>query len=99
MPTQQIIKEEMMIKVEKISEERKKELNINSWPIWTKEVSNFDWYYDDTEVCYILEGRVIVTTPDGEEVEIKSGDFVTFEKGLSCHWNVIEPIKKHYNFM
>jgi len=41
-----------------------KGLNIGSWPIWTKE---FDWYYDETEQCYILEGRAIVETPGWRE--------------------------------
>jgi hypothetical protein len=88
----------MKIKIEKPSEEMLKSLNVHSWPIWTKEVSKFDWHYDETEQCYILEGKVIVETPDGEKVEIKAGDFVTFPKGLSCIWDIKEPIRKHYNF-
>ena len=28
----------------------------------------------------------------------KKGDFVTFKDGLSCVWDIIEPIKKYYNF-
>ncbi len=88
----------MKIKVEKLTEEQKKSMNIASWPIWEKEVSRFNWYYDDTEVCYVLQGRVVVTTPDGEKVEIKAGDYVTFPQGLSCTWEVLEPIRKHYNF-
>ncbi|MFQ3573912.1 MAG: cupin domain-containing protein [Thermodesulfovibrionales bacterium] len=87
------------IEIEKISEEKKAQLNINTWPIWTKEVSKFDWHYDETEVCYILEGNVVITTSDGSKIEIKAGDFVTFPKGLSCTWEVIEPIRKHYSFM
>jgi len=88
----------MKIKIERPSEETLKDLNVSSWPIWTKEVSRFDWHYDETEQCYILEGRVIVETPDGEKVEIKKGDFVTFPKGLSCVWDIKEPIRKHYSF-
>ena len=68
-------------------------LNVYSWPIWSCEVSEFQC----SETCLILEGRVIVTT-DYEDVTIKAGDFVVFPKGLSCHWNVIQPIRKHYSF-
>jgi len=75
-----------------------KKLNVYSWGIWTKEKSEFDWYYDTDEQCYILEGRVIVHTSDGD-FEIKKGDFVTFKKGLSCRWQILEDIKKHYNFL
>ncbi len=88
----------MEIKIEKLTEEQKKSMKISNWPIWEKEISKFDWYYDQTEVCYILKGRVTVTTSGGKEVEIKAGDFVTFPKGLSCTWEVKEPIRKHYNF-
>ncbi|KAF2956471.1 cupin domain-containing protein [Marinitoga sp. 38H-ov] len=72
-------------------------LNIKKWPIWEKESSTFDWYYDETEVCYILEGEVIVHTKNSEYL-IKKGDLVKFKKGLSCKWEILKDIKKHYNF-
>ncbi|MFO7459640.1 MAG: cupin domain-containing protein [Desulfatiglandales bacterium] len=71
---------------------------VPSWPIWEKEVSRFEWHYDETEECYILEGKVVVETADGNQVEFGKGDFVTFPKGLSCMWDVREPVRKHYNF-
>lgn len=69
-----------------------------SWPIWEKEISRFDWYYDSTEECYLLTGRVAVTTPEGDTVTFGAGDYVVFPEGLSCVWEVREPVKKHYNF-
>jgi len=30
------------------------------WPTWTKEVSTFDWYYDEPEQFYVVEGEVEV---------------------------------------
>ena len=71
---------------------------VSLWPIWEKEVSRFDWKYDSIEECYLLEGKVIVETKDGNKVEFGKGDFVTFPKGLSCIWDIKEPVKKHYNF-
>lgn len=88
----------MEIKVEKPPEQMIKERKVRSWPIWEKEVSRFDWHYDETEECYLLEGRVTVETDDGKQVEFKKGDFVTFPKGLSCIWDIKEPVRKHYNF-
>jgi len=85
------------IKVEKPTPEKLKELGVDSWPIWEKEVSEFDWYYDTNETCYFLEGEVEVTTEDGEKVVIKKGDLVTFPKGLKCRWKVVKPVRKHYN--
>ena len=55
------------IKVERRpSPERLKDLGVNQWPIWTKEVSEFPWTYDEPETCYFLEGEVTVTGEDGE---------------------------------
>jgi len=86
------------IKVEKLSEKEIAEKGIPNWPIWEKEISTFDWYYDETEQCYFLEGLVVIETDEGK-VEIGKGDFVTFPAGLSCVWNVLEPVRKHYRFI
>ncbi len=74
----------MEIKIEKPSEEMLKNRDVRNWPIWTKEISKFGWHYDETEECYILEGKVTVETEGGEKVEINAGDFVTFPKDLRC---------------
>ncbi len=88
----------MEIEVKKPTEEELKKRGVSSWPIWEKEVSRFDWNYSDTEECYLLEGKVVIETEDGKRVEFGKGDFVTFPKGLSCNWEVKEPVRKHYNF-
>ena len=75
-----------------------KKQGIFSWPVWEKEISRFDWYYEQSEQCYILAGKVTVLTKDGSSVEFGKGDFVTFPKGFSCTWDIKESVKKHYNF-
>jgi len=77
---------------------RLKSLGVFSWPIWTKEISEFPWTYDATETCYFLEGEVEVIPEEGEPVHIGKGDLVTFPKGLSCTWKVKKPVRKHYQF-
>ncbi len=69
---------------------------MQSWPIWQKEPSRFDWTYDVGETCYLLEGKVRVTAADGTSVSFGAGDRVTFPAGLSCVWEVEEPVRKHY---
>lgn len=88
----------MKIEIKKSKKEDMEKEGVMSWPIWEKEVSRFNWHYDDTEECYLLEGKDVVETEDGENVEFGKGDFVTFPKGLSCIWDIKDPVKKHYNF-
>lgn len=84
--------------IEKLSNNDIARRGIKSWPVWTKEISEFDWDYDSNEECLILEGEVDVTTPEGIYT-VKAGDFVTFKQGLKCVWKVKKPIRKHYNFL
>lgn len=76
--------------------ERLADLGVIRWPIWEKEVSEFPWQYAGEEICYFLEGRVIVTPEGGEPVAMGRGDLVTFADGLACHWQILEPVRKHY---
>lgn len=86
----------MQIEVRKPTKEEIKEAE--SWPPWSKEVSEFDWQYDEKETCYILEGAATVTGKDGQAASFSAGDWVVFPKGLECVWKITEPISKKYNF-
>jgi len=85
------------IKIEKPTEKQLSDLGVQSWPIWTKEPSTFDWHYDEQEMCYFLEGDVTVKTPN-EAIRLGKGDLVTFPQGLSCTWMISRAVKKHYRF-
>ncbi len=74
------------------------QLGVDTWPIWTKEISEFPWTYGEAETCYLLEGEVIVTSDSGDAITIQAGDLVTFPAGLSCRWNILKAVKKHYRF-
>lgn len=80
------------------AEEKLQALGVRSWPVWSKEISEFPWTYDAEETCYVLEGHVIVTPDGGDPVEIKTGDLVVFPAGMSCTWKILAGIRKHYNF-
>lgn len=86
------------IRIEKPDGKRLEELAVDTWPIWQKEASRFDWSYDEKETCYILQGKAKVKPEKGEAVEFGRGDLVTFPKGLNCVWEITEDIKKHYKF-
>jgi uncharacterized protein len=89
----------MEIKIEhQPSQERLNELGVGKWAIWQKEVSQFPWNYDTQETCYFLEGDVIVTPELGQPVQMGKGDLVTFPAGMSCTWEIIKNVRKHYLF-
>ena len=73
-------------------------LGVLDWPVWGKEISRFPWTYDARETCYFLQGRVLVTPDGGEPVSMGAGDLVTFPAGMSCTWDILEPVRKHYRF-
>lgn len=87
------------IKIEHQSSKKDlEELGVFNWSIWTKEVSEFPWTYDEAETCYFLEGDVVVTPDGGEPVTMGQGDLVTFPSGMSCTWKINSPVRKHYTF-
>ena len=88
----------MEIRIEKPTRKFLEDRKVDSGGIWEMEVSRFDWYYDSTEECYLLEGEVVVLMKDGRQVQFGKGDFVTFPRGLSCVWDIKKPVRKHYNF-
>ena len=75
-----------------------KALGINNWPIWSCEISSFDWTYENKETCLLLEGEVTVTPKVGEAVKFGKGDLVIFPKGMKCRWDVHQQVRKHYRF-
>jgi uncharacterized cupin superfamily protein len=83
--------------IKKLTAEEISARGIDKWPIWEKEVSRFDWVYDGAEECLILEGEVVVETENGN-FQIKAGDFVIFEDGLKCTWDIKQAVRKHYYF-
>jgi len=49
-------------------------------------------------VCYFLRGKEIVTPDGGDPLELGRGDLVTFPAGMSCTWEILEDVEKHYEF-
>ena len=86
---------QMNIIVRKPTEQEKVEML--KLPIWSCDVSTFDWHYDSEETFLLTEGEVTVSY-DGGNVSFGEGDLVTFPEGLSCVWKVTKPVKKHYHF-
>lgn len=88
----------MEVEVKKPIEQELEKSGVKNWPVWEKEESDFDWYYDEKEVCYFLEGEVEIELSNGEKIKIEKGNLATFPKGLSCKWHIKKKVRKHYNF-
>ncbi len=69
-----------------------------TWPVWTKEASEFPYEYDEKETCLILDGKVTITNEAGETFEFAAGDWVVFPEGLKCTWKISKDVRKHYKF-
>ncbi|MCK9573237.1 MAG: cupin domain-containing protein [Candidatus Omnitrophica bacterium] len=86
------------IEVRKPTEKELTDLGVKSWPIWEKEASSFNWFYDEKETCFFLEGEVVIELEDKSNMNITKGDLAVFPKGLKCKWNIRRKVKKHYKF-
>lgn len=69
-----------------------------NWGTWEKEPSVFEWFYDEKETCYILEGEASVTDKEGNTISFEKGDWVEFKAGLSCTWTISKAIRKKFYF-
>ena len=87
----------MKIKILTLKDSDIPQEDILSWPIWSCDISEFDWEYEEKESCYILEGAVEFSS-EYETVKFAAGDFIVFPRGLRCRWKVTKPIRKHYSF-
>ena len=86
----------MKPEVRKPTEQEKQ--TAQEWPIWTKEASEFPWFYDEKETCLILDGEVTIINEQGEKVRFRAGDWVVFPQGMQCTWEISRPVRKHYSF-
>ena len=86
----------MKISVDNYSEEELQEEGVFEWPVRKLDEEKIDWYYEETELCYIVEGEAVIIT-EFEPVTVHAGDFITCPKGLECVWDVESEIKMHYS--
>jgi uncharacterized cupin superfamily protein len=92
--------QKQQIKVTKPSPDEIAKMQIKTWSTWGCGVSKFPWTYGDTETAFMIAGEVTITPTDSEvrPVTLKPGDLAVFPSGMSCQWDVISPIEKHYKF-
>ena len=87
----------MNITISQLTDKEIEEQGVLSWPIWSCEVSEFDWEYSEQESCLLLDGEVEVKS-EFETVRFSTGYYVVFPKGLKGRWKVMQPVRIHYSF-
>ncbi len=65
--------------------------------VWSAEphVEHIPSYPVD-EVCVLLEGTLILRTPDGEPQTFRAGEAFSIARGTECTWDQPEKIRKVY---
>jgi uncharacterized protein len=87
----------MRIEIEQPEQEELEEAGVYSWPVWEHDEDKFEWFYEKTEHCYIIEGTATVVS-EFDSITIKPGDYLIFPAGLECVWDIQYKIRKHYTF-
>jgi len=64
--------------------------------LWTCEPRDIPYTFPGDETFQVLEGEVHIELEDGESVDLKPGDIVSFTKGQKAHWTITKPFKKFF---
>jgi uncharacterized protein len=65
-----------------------------STQIWECSAGTFWWTFHDEETVFILEGKVRITTPNGETRTLQPGDIAYFAEGTRALWDIDDYVKK-----
>ncbi|MFO1093818.1 MAG: cupin domain-containing protein [Planctomycetaceae bacterium] len=64
--------------------------------LWECSPGRFTWEFVWDEFVHVHAGHVIVTTSDGQRIELKAGDFAMFPRGMKTEWQVLEKVRKTF---
>jgi uncharacterized cupin superfamily protein len=84
-----------------MTQEEMQAKRIPFWPVWEKDSGMSPVYYEFEENCYIVEGEAIITPSaysDADAIHVKAGDFITLPQGLTVRWEIVKPLKKHFQW-
>ncbi len=87
----------MRIEIEQPDHDELEEAGVFDWPVREHDEDKFDWYFEKTEHCYIIEGVADIVS-EFDTIMVKPGDYLIFPAGLECVWDVRSKIRAHYSF-
>ena len=65
----------------------------STW-MWDCTAGRFDWYYNEDETIYVVEGSITVVDSAGQLTRLKAGDTFLFPKGTRFEWTVHNYVRK-----
>lgn len=65
-----------------------------SW-VWDCTAGRFNWYFDEDETIYVIEGEVIITAEGQEPRTLRAGHAALFYAGTRSEWHVPHYVRKH----
>ena len=66
----------------------------SSW-VWDCTAGRFNWYFDEDETIYVIEGEVIITAEGQEPRTLRAGHAALFYAGTHSEWYVPHYVRKH----
>ena len=64
--------------------------------LWRCEPMTFEYEFPGDEIFQILQGNLQVAISDGDIVDLREGDIVSFNKGLKSTWTIQSSFKKFF---
>lgn len=64
--------------------------------IWQGEPGSHSVNYSEEEVCFLLQGKVVIHDQHGESITLSKGDMFAIPAGFSGVWQTVETAKKLY---
>ncbi|HEY3814399.1 MAG TPA: cupin domain-containing protein [Caulobacteraceae bacterium] len=62
--------------------------------LWHCTAGSFRWFYDEDEICQIIEGGMTLYFDDGAIRVCQAGDTVYFQAGTTCVWVIDKEVRK-----
>ena len=62
--------------------------------VWHCTAGSFRWFYDEDEICEIVEGGMTLHFDDGSTRMCGPGDTVYFQAGTTCVWVIDTEVRK-----
>jgi uncharacterized cupin superfamily protein len=67
------------------------------WRVTPDEVperTSIEFPHDET--LYVIEGEMRVEVEDGPVLELKAGDFASFDRGTKVLWTILAPVREFF---